>query len=189
MSDFAAVFDACVLYRESLRNLLIRLALTGLFRARWSERIHEEWIAALSKQRPDLPREALQWTRQQMDAAVPDGLVHGYDGLEATLHLPDPNDRHVLAAAMLCHAGTIVTYNLKDFPLEALAPFGVTAQHSDQFIEHAFDLMPDAVIAAVRNHRASLKNPPRTVEQLFDSYLRHELAATVALLRPHADSL
>lgn len=189
MSHFVAVFDACVLYRESLRNLLIRLAVGGLFRARWSERIHEEWITALLRQRPDLDRATLTWTRQQMDLAVPDGMVTGHEGLEATLWLPDPNDRHVLAAAILCHAGTIVTYNLRDFPEEILAPHGITAQHPDQFIEHALGISPSSVIAAVRNHRASLRNPPRTVEELFDSHLRHELAASVALLRPNAELL
>ena len=183
------MFDACVLYRESLRNLLIRLAVGSLYRARWTQRIHEEWIDALLRQRPDIPRAALEWTREQMDAAVPDCLVAGYEHLENGLRLPDPDDRHVLAAAILCHAGTIVTYNLKDFPDEALAPHGITAQHPDQFIEYAFGIDPSAVIKAVRNHRASLKNPPRTIEELFDSYLRHELATTVALLRPHAELL
>ena len=189
MSNFTAVFDACVLYRESLRNLLVRMALTGLFRARWSERIHDEWTAALLKARPDVPADALLWTRQQMDIAIPDGLVRGYEGIESDLRLPDADDRHVLATAILCGAGTIVTYNLRDFPADALEPFGITAQHPDKFIEHSFDLAPDAIIAAVRSHRASLKKPPLTVEQLFDSYLRHELATTVSLLRPHADLL
>ncbi len=96
---------------------------------------------------------------------------------------------HVLTAAIHCHAGKIVTDNLKDFPDEALAPFGITAQHPDVFIEHAFDLAPDAVIAAMRDHRRSLRNPALSVEQLFDSYPSHELASTVAMLRPHADLL
>ena len=189
MSNFVAMFDACVLYRESLRNLLIRLAVGGLYRARWTERIHEEWIEALLRRRPDISRTALDWTREQMNAAVPDCLVTGYEHLENGLRLPDPDDRHVLAAAILCHAGTIVTYNLKDFPDEALAPHGITAQHPDQFIEYAFGIDPSAVITAVRTHRASLRNPPRTIEELFDSYLRHELATTVAMLRPHAELL
>ena len=189
MSNFVAMFDACVLYRESLRNLLIRIALSDLFRARWTGRIHEEWIEALLRQRPDLSRADLERTRRLMDEAVPDCLVAGYEHLESGLRLPDPGDRHVLAAAILCHAGTIVTYNLKDFPDEALAPHGITAQHPDQFIEYAFGIDPSAVIKAVRNHRASLRNPPRTIEELFDSYLRHELATTVTLLRPNAELL
>lgn len=77
MAGFVAVYDACVLYPAPLRDLLMHLALSGLYRARWTERIHGEWIGALLRQRPELDREALEWTRQQMDAAVPDCLVHG----------------------------------------------------------------------------------------------------------------
>ncbi|MGH8040705.1 MAG: PIN domain-containing protein [Rudaea sp.] len=189
MSNFVAVYDACVLYPAPLRDLLMHLALSGLFRARWSDRIHEEWITALLSQRPDLTREQLQWTRDRMDAAVPDCLVTGYEHLEPGLNLPDPDDHHVLAAAILCHAGTIVTYNLKHFPDATLAPYGISAQHPDQFIEHAFDLNSAAVCKAVHDQRASLKNPPKTVEELFDAYLQRGLATTVAALRPHADLL
>ena len=124
-----------------------------------------------------------------MDGAVPDCLVTGYESLEVGLTLPDPNDRHVLAAAILCRAGTIVTYNLKDFPDDALAPLGIAAQHPDQFIEHAFDLSPAAVCKAVRDQRASLKNPTKTVEELFDTYLQQGLATTVAALRENSELL
>lgn len=189
MTNFVAVYDACVLYPAPLRDLLMHLALSGLFRARWSNRIHDEWIEAVLRQRPDLTREQLLWTRSQMDAAVPDCLVAGYEGLESTLRLPDPDDRHVLAAAIRAGAGTIVTYNLRDFPDEVLAPHGMSAQHPDQFIEHAFDLNPVAVCEAVRNHRLSLRNPPRSVSELLDVYQDHGLAITVAALRPHSETL
>lgn len=189
MSNFVAVYDACVLYPAPLRDLLMHLALSGLYRARWTARIHDEWMTALQRQRPDLSREALEWTRRQMDDAVPDCLVCGYEGLEASLTLPDPGDRHVLAAAILCGAGTIVTYNLKDFPDELLAPFGIAAQHPDQFIEHAYDLNPAAVCKAVLDQRASLRNPPKSVEELFDTYLQQGLATTVAALRQSAELL
>ena len=189
MSNFVAVYDACVLYPAPLRDLLMHLALSGLYRARWTARIHNEWITALLKQRPDLDRESLEWTRAQMDGAIPDCIVSGYEGLEASLTLPDPKDRHVLAAAILCRAGTIVTYNLKDFPDDLLAPYGIAAQHPGQFIEHAFDLNSAAVCKAVRDQRASLKNPPRSVEELFDTYLQQGLATTVAALRENAELL
>lgn len=189
MSNFVAVYDACVSYPAPLRDLLMHLALSGLYRARWSDRIHEEWITALLAQRPDLNREQLEWTRDQMNLAVDDCLVSGYGHLEAGLNLPDPDDRHVLAAVILCQAGTIVTYNLKHFPDTLLAPYGICAQHPDQFIEHAFDLNSAAVCKAVHDQRVSLRNPPKTVEELFDTYLERGLATTVAALRPHADLL
>lgn len=161
MSNFVAVYDACVLYPASLRNLLMHLALSGVFRARWTARIHDEWMEHLLANRPDIPRQKLERTRRLMDESVPDCLVSGYEGLEASLYLPDPDDRHVLAAAIMCSAGTIVTFNLGDFPESSLSPWGITAQHPDEFIEHAFGINTAAVIAALRDHRASLVNPAK----------------------------
>lgn len=108
-------------------------------------RIHDEWMDALLAKRPDLSREQLEWTRNQMNLAVEDCLVSGYEHLEAGLTLTDPDDCHVLVAAILCQADTIVPRNLKHFPDAVLASYGICAQHRDQFIEHAFDLNQAAV--------------------------------------------
>jgi len=129
LASFIAVYDACVLYPAPLRDLLLRLALADLFRVRWTDRIHEEWIRSVLAQRPDLLPEQLGRTRDLMDRAVPDCLVTGYEGLIDTLDLPDLDDRHVLAAAIRSQAGVIVTYNLRDFPSAVLMPHGVEAQH------------------------------------------------------------
>lgn len=189
MSNFVAVYDACVLYPAPLRDLLMHLAISGSFRARWTTRIHDEWMRNLLAKRPDLTRAQLERTRDLMDTSVPDCLVTGYEGLEPELMLPDADDCHVLAAAILCQAGTIVTFNIKDFPAETLAPLGVTAQHPDEFIEHAFGINPAAVIAAVRDHRASLMRPAKSVDELLDCYLKQELVSTVGLLRPYSTQL
>ena len=183
MAGFVAVYDACVLYPAPLRDLLIRLALTGAFRARWTSRIHDEWTRAVLRNRSDLNAQQLARTRELMDETVPDCLVTDFEGIENSLTLPDDDDRHVLAAAIMSHAGTIVTYNLKDFPSTVLSTYGITAQHPDEFIEHIFDLNPNAVIQAVRDQRASLKNPAKSVEELLDILLQQGLASTVANLR------
>lgn len=178
-----------MLYPAPLRDLLMRLAVCDLFRARWTTRIHDEWMRSLLAKRPDLTSEQLERTRDLMDASVPDCLVTGYEGLEEHLTLPDPDDRHVVAAAILCKAGTIVTFNLKDFPAAVLEPLGITAQHPDEFIEHAFGISPSAVIRAVHDHRASLKHPPMMVDDLFNGYMKQGLVRTVSLLRPHTAQL
>lgn len=183
MASFVAVFDACVLYPASVRDLLLRLALTDLFRGRWTDRIHEEWIGGVLKRRRDLGRAQLERTRDLMNQAVPGCLVTAYENLIDSLRLPDPDDRHVLAAAIRCQAGVIVTYNLKHFPVEALAPYGIEAQHPDEFVVHLFDLDPGAVCAAVRDQRGGLKNPPLSVDELLTEFLARELAETVAQLR------
>ena len=78
MATFSTVYDACVLYPAPIRDVLIRLARTGLFRAHWTNHIHEEWISARKRQRPDIDNQKLDRLRRQMDSAVPDCLVTGY---------------------------------------------------------------------------------------------------------------
>ena len=100
VASFTAFYDADVLYGSQLRNLMMHLAMTGLFRARWSDAVHEEWMTRLLENRPDLTREKLERTRMLMDKHAEDALVTGYEDLIEGLRLPDPDDRHVLAAAM-----------------------------------------------------------------------------------------
>lgn len=177
-STFTAVYDACVLYPAPLRDLLIRLAQTGTFRARWSDRIHQEWTRAVLRSRPELV-DVLPRTVRLMNVAVPDCMVDGYEPLAKGIDLPDPDDAHVVAAAIRCHANVIVTFNLKDFPASALEPWGLEAQHPDEFIDYLFDLHPAAVVEAASRQRASLKNPPISVEQYLDNLLRQGLSQTV----------
>lgn len=129
MATFTALYDACVLYPAPLRDLLMQLALTDLFRARWTDQIHDEWIRNVLENRPDLKPEQLERTRELMNAHVRDSLVTGYESLIENLELPDPDDRHVLAAAIRTRASVIVTFNLTDFPAEVLEPLGIESQH------------------------------------------------------------
>ncbi len=116
MSQFTAVYDACVLYPAPLRSLLMYLAVTDLYRARWSNDIHEEWMRSVVEDHPDITRAQVERIRDLMNAHVRDCLVTGYESLIPSLTLPDPDDRHVLAAAIRCGADAIVTANLKHFP-------------------------------------------------------------------------
>ncbi|MDP1699288.1 MAG: PIN domain-containing protein [Xanthomonadaceae bacterium] len=181
-SPFTAVYDACVLYPAPLRDFLMWLGLSGRFRARWSEQIHEEWKRNLLLIRTDLTRAQLDRTSALMDLAIPDGLVTDHEVLIAGLTLPDPDDRHVLAAAIRCNASVIVTFNDRDFPPAALSPFGIEAQHPDMFIENLFDLDPAAVVAAAQRQRAQLKNPPMNVDRYIDVLLRQGLVQTAKSL-------
>jgi len=177
-----AMYDACVLYPAPLRDLLMWLALTDLFRARWTDRIHDEWTRAVLRERPEL-KTNLERTRAMMNAHVRDCLVTGYEPLIETIDLPDPDDRHVLAAAITAHADLIVTKNLNDFPAERLAPFRIATQHPDAFVRSLLDLDEATVLTAVAEHRASLQNPPKSIEEYLDTLLAQELPETVAFLR------
>lgn len=181
------MYDACVLYPAPLRDFLMWLGLSGHFRPRWSEQIHDEWKRNLLKNRPDLTADMQNRTALLMDRAIPDGLVRDYEGLIDGLTLPDLNDRHVLAAAIRCNASVIVTFNQKDFPDDRLAPFGIQAQHPDEFIDNLFDLDPAAVVTAAQRQRAQLNNPKLDVDRYLDVMLKQRLVLTTkALVRYRA---
>lgn len=137
-----AVFDANVLYSASLRDLLVRLALAGLVGFRCTNRIHEEWIRNVIQNYPDITREKAENVRDLMNLAIPDGIVTDYEDRIKPLALPDPDDRHVLAAAIHADAEVIVTFNLKDFPAVALAGYSIEAMHPDEFLASLFDAAP-----------------------------------------------
>ena len=183
MPALVAFYDANVLYPAELRSFLMYLALTGLFRARWSNTVHEEWISNLLSNRPDLTRQKLERTRQWMDKAALDALVEDYEDLIPSLSLPDENDRHVLAAAIRGGAKVIVTKNLKDFPVEVLQKHKIEAQHPDKFILNLIDQAPKLVLQSAEEHRQALRNPPKTITEYLLSLEVQELPESVAALR------
>jgi len=187
VATFTALYDASVLYPAPLRDLLMNLAATELFRARWTAEIHEEWIRSLLADRTDLSRPRLERTRDLMSATVLDCLVEGYEDLIPALTLPDPDDRHVLAAAIRARADVIVTANLKEFPPAVLVTYGIDAQHPDEFVHYLIDLSPGQVCRAVRAHRASLKNPPKSAAEYLDTLRHQSLPSTVSALQDFAD--
>ncbi len=135
----------------------------------------------------DISRAKVERVRDLMNAHVNDCLITGYEPLIPSLTLPDPNDRHVLAAAIHCQANVIVTINLKDFPDDALQPYALKAQHPDAFIAQLFGIAPDVVCGAAQRQRDSLKNPPKSADEFLATLERQGLVQTVALLRPQSD--
>lgn len=180
---FVVVYDACVLHPAPIRDLLVRIANAGIVRARWTERILDECFRSILERRPDLSPTALERTRALMNDAVPDCLVEGYEPLMGPLALPDPEDRHVLAAAIRAQAQVIVTFNLGDFPSESLAPYDVEAKHPDDFVMDSIDIAPAAVVTCVAEQAAALRAPPVTVPQLLDTLRNLGLVQSVARLR------
>jgi PIN domain len=180
MSQYTVLLDANVLYPAPMRDLLMELAVTDLFKAKWTADIHREWIEALLRNEPKRDRTVLERTRDLMDKATRDCLVTGYEVLIPTLTLPDKDDRHVLATAIVGRCDVIVTQNLKHFPDKTLTAFGIEAQHPDEFLSNHLNLAPGVFCSAVRKVRGRLKNPIYSVEEYLGNLAQQGLVATVA---------
>lgn len=181
--SFPVLFDACVLHPAPLRDFLIRVARTRLVQARWTDKILDECFGSVVETRGDLTAEKLNRTRQLMASAIPDVLVEDYEPLMAGLTLPDPDDVHVLAAAIKAKVEVIVTFNLKDFPDAVLSTYDIEAQHPDDFVRGLVDFAPGAICNVIQRQAAALKNPAQTVGEVLDTLGRNGLVQSVAEIR------
>lgn len=184
-SRYTAILDANVLYLNLLRDLLLSLAAAGLYHARWSAQINEEWTRNLAANRPEIASK-IGHLLDQVNQAVPDCLVENYTFLIDGLVLPDPNDRHVLAAAIVGHADAIVTANLKDFPANVMAAHGIEVQHPDDFLMNQLELRPFEALEVIKRVRARRKNPPTTPVEFIDMVEKNGLPQAAQHLRMRA---
>lgn len=174
-----------MLYPAPLRDFLVELATAGLFRARWTDEIHDEWIRNVLKNRQDLTPDQLQRTRSLMDESVLGCLVNGYQSLVDAIQLPDSGDRHVVAAAIHCGADAIITMNLRHFPDSELRKYNIEAQHPDDFLIHQFGLDQASMIITAQRVRARLQNPAKSAEEYLETLKAQQLPQTVSELNPY----
>ena len=99
--------------------------------------------------------------------AIPESTVDSYERLIPDLQLPDLDDRHVLAAAITCGAGAIVTMNLRDFPDNVLSQYGITAVHPDNFVLDLMDRYPDKITSIIAQQSSALRRPPMSIAQVL----------------------
>lgn len=185
---YTALLDACVLYPLAMTDALMSLATAGFFAAKWTTRIEDEWIRSLEKQRPDLIGK-LEVRRGSMRDAILDWEVpkEAWSSLARGIELPDPDDVHVLAAAIAGHADCIVTSNLKDFPSAVLLRYGIEAVDPDTFIINQWDLDPVNAIAAFKRMRARREKPQSSPQEFADALELGGLPGTANRLRLAAE--
>lgn len=182
-----AILDACVLYPAPLRDLLLSLAQTGVYLPKWTTQIHREWTQSVLRRRPDISQNALDRTIELMNRSVEECLIDDYEGLIDLFQLPDPDDRHILAAAIHGQAQVIVTRNIRDFPSRVLSKYGVTAKKPDDFLSELFDLNFLEFCSAVFEQRQRLKNPHYSQAQLLEIFEKQGLSMTVKKLTKFID--
>lgn len=181
---FTVVYDACVLYPVRLRDLLVRAAYTPQLnlRARVTSQIIEELGRALIRTGA-MPESRWVAHRAQIEAAVPDFVVNGYEILIDGIDLPDPDDRHVVAAAIRAHASAVVTFNLADFPASTLDAYGLEAVHPDDFCCSLIDQSAGACVDLIHQQREALVRPPLSVGELLERFSAMGLPLTAGRLR------
>ncbi|MES2330528.1 MAG: PIN domain-containing protein [Bacteroidota bacterium] len=177
------LLDANVLYPVPVRDILLSLADRKLFQAKWSADINNEWVRNLLFKRQDIRAEDLARTVDAMNRAFPDANTDQYQHRIAQLSLPDPNDRHVLAAAIEADAELIITFNLKDFPDDILEKHGIEAVHPDNFIEELIQENTDTAFDAFEQQLARLRNPPLSREYVLEKLSQCGLTNTASSLR------
>lgn len=162
MARYAAVLDACVLVPIALADTLLRIAERELYRPLWSDRILAEAADAVFEVHPDISAEQVGKRFAAMDKTFEDARVEGWEGLEATVALPDPDDRHVVAAALRGRADAIITTNVRHYPTDTLEPLGIEVIHPDNFLLDQLDLVPRTVLDALREQAANTRHPHLT---------------------------
>ncbi len=191
---FTALTDACVLVPVLKRNLLLSLAEAGFFRLRWSARILDETERGILRLTEGkglrAPRDRAARARRAMEVAFEDAAVTGYDGLMGAIGpVPDPDDAHVIAAAVKAHAAVIVTDNLRHFPEDILAPWDLEAKTADAFLADTIGLDVPLAIAAIATLRMRLRLPEKSADILLRDMAAAGLPLTVDLLGEHVGSL
>jgi predicted nucleic acid-binding protein len=181
------LLDACVLYPAPIRDLLVRLGQKRLIWPHWTEEIHEEWMRSLLKNRPDLTQHSLLRTCKMMNKAIPDALIDSYQDYISDLFLPDPNDRHVLAAAIKVKAEAIITLNLSDFPMSILSSYKIKAIHPDLWLSRVLKRSSTKFREALIEQQQALKNPPCSIEEVLIA-LEVIIPNTVKVIRSKAIS-
>jgi predicted nucleic acid-binding protein len=178
------VLDANVLYAMPLADTLLTAADQRLFQLRWTAELLQEVRETMLKHQ--FPVAAVDRRLDAMQRAFRNAEVTGYHHYIAQIQLPDPDDRHVVAAAIQAEAGVIVTTNLQDFPGEALAAHAIRALGPDGFLSGLARQFPRSMLAAVRAQATALQRPPMTFAGLVDALAAYAPGFS-GLLRELAD--
>ncbi len=180
---FIVVYDAAALYPNAQRDLLIRIARHGLVQAKWTHQILDEMLAARQRRNPDVAPANLERLRDLMNSSLADCLVTGYEPLIDGLKLPDPDDRHVLAAAIKAAAQVIVTTNLKDFPASTLSDWSIEAKSPDDFVVDQVNIDDRIVFSCVQEIANARQRSPQTAQDVLAELENVGLVRSVAALR------
>lgn len=180
---FPAFLDTCALFSATLTDTLLRIAEQGAFRPQWSTGVLSELQTVLEREAGLAPERASRRI-SQMRAAFPTAEVTDYESLVDAMTC-DSKDRHVLAAAVAGGSEVLVTFNLKDFPDDALTPHDIAVLSPDSFLLDQLDLYPAKVGRALLKQTNESSRPPLTMGQLLGRLSRAGAPAFAEEARRH----
>jgi len=171
-NEYAVLIDACVLVPMPLCETLLRLAEEpALYRPLWSDRILQEVGTALGQMKYTVAQierrlKAMRDTFPEASVTIPGHLVEGLSCI------PDPKDRHVLAAAMIGRANAILTFNERHFPAACLAQYEIDRMSPDEFLVHQYHLNPEALLDKIDAQAAAIRETRDAVIERFRKRLQ-----------------
>lgn len=190
---FAAVLDTCVLWPSLQRDFLLSLAIGGVYRPLWSEAIldelhhHEQQKLIERGGETESAEVKADHLLDRMRAAFDDAIVTGWEALEGTFGLPDVDDEHVLAAAVVGGAGAVVTDNVKDFPTGRV-PSSIQILTARDFAADAVDVNPASAVRALEQLSSRHRLTPHTPAEILDLLVaRYGMTDVDEILRPLLD--
>jgi predicted nucleic acid-binding protein len=181
--DPIVLCDENIFYSILMTDLVLSLGEAGLYRPRWANEIHEEWIRNVLANQPQRTREQLERRRAFMDMAIGNDLIENYDRHIESLILPDPDDRHVLAAAIEAEAEILLTYNLRDFPEMVVATYGISVLQPDNFLCLFIRKEAETVLLVIEEIRVKRKPPEISQTKLLEKLARLSIPGFVRMLQ------
>ncbi|MFF5260239.1 PIN domain-containing protein [Actinomadura viridis] len=188
---FTALLDTCVLWPSLQRDFLLSLAIEGMYRPVWSAAIlaeleqHETRKLIYRGEDEDTAASRAHRLIERMRSAFDDAEIQGWEPLDGTYDLPDPDDEHVVAAAFVAGAGAIVTHNIKDFPQNNI-PKGITVLLPAEFAANTVALDPFRALDVITSivERYGKKGPMVTTDGVLDILAdRYKMIRAVELIR------
>lgn len=180
--SFSVVLDTNVLYGAVLRDTALRLAEAGLYRPLWSSHILDELQAVVGHV---VGSTAVKRIVDEMALVFEDAMVEGYEQLIEAMESPDPDDRHVLAAAVAAGASAIATFDQSGFPEVVAERHNLLILHPDEFLLDLLDMAPATVVQVLREQSDSYTNPPRSVSEILGTLNRSGVSAFATQVLRH----
>ncbi|MCL1837964.1 MAG: PIN domain-containing protein [Propionibacteriaceae bacterium] len=161
--------DACVLVPITLTNVILTAADYGLLQPCWSPEVIEEAVEAIMEIRLDLSEERIRRRFAAMNEAFEGARTSGNPAMLDGHSFPDPDDQHVVAAAVGAGAAVIVTANIRDFPKPLLAELGLAVMSPDELLLELLKAQTEAMVNVVTKVAAALRNPSKTPEDILEA--------------------